>query len=54
MDRILERLRKAFVFTVSGNPLSRLADDLGVPEEQVKRLPLGTADLSRISQFLFN
>jgi DNA-directed RNA polymerase len=54
MDRILERLRKAFVFTVSGNPLSSLADDLGVGEEQVKRLPLGTADLSRISQFLFN
>jgi DNA-directed RNA polymerase len=54
MDRMMERLRKSFVFTVSDNPLSRLADDLGVTTEQLPRLPLGTAELSSISPFLFN
>ncbi len=54
MDRMQDRLRKAFVFTVADNPLGRLADDLGVSEEQLPRLPLGTADLSSISPFLFN
>jgi DNA-directed RNA polymerase len=54
MDRMMERLRRAFVFTVSDNPLFRLADDLGVTAEQLPRLPLGTAELSTISPFLFN
>jgi DNA-directed RNA polymerase len=54
MDRMLERLRKAYVFTVADDPLNRLADDLGVSTEQLPRLPLGTADLSTISPFLFN
>ena len=54
MDRMLERLRKAFVFTVTGNPLATLADDLGVTPEQLPRLNQGQADLSSISQYLFN
>jgi hypothetical protein len=54
MDRMLERLRKAYVFTVADDPLARLADDLGVSADQLPRLPLGTADLSSISPFLFN
>jgi DNA-directed RNA polymerase len=54
MDRMLDRLRKAFVFTVSGNPLARLADDLGVTPHQLPRLDQGQADLSSISQYLFN
>ena len=54
MDRMLDRLRKAFVFTVADNPLQRLATDLGVNSEQLKPLRLGNADLSRISPFLFN
>jgi hypothetical protein len=51
---MMVRLSKAFVFTVSDNPLSRLADDLGVTADQLPRLPLGTAELSAISPFLFN
>jgi hypothetical protein len=51
---MLERLRKAYVFTVADDPLARLADDLGVTADQLPRLPLGTADLSTINPFLFN
>lgn len=54
LTRMMDRLHKAFVFTVSNDPLRRLADDLGVSEEQLPRLELGTADLSRISPFMFN
>jgi DNA-directed RNA polymerase len=54
MDRMLERLRRAFTFTVADNPLDRLATDLGVPASQLPRLPLGSADLSSISNYLFN
>lgn len=54
MDRILERLRKGFVFTVSGNPLGQLAIDLGVSDDQLSPLQLGNAELSSISPFLFN
>ena len=54
LHRMMERLMKAFVFTVSDDPLSRLADDLGVTADQLPRLPLGTAELSAISPFLFN
>jgi DNA-directed RNA polymerase len=54
MPHMLERLRKAYVFTVADDPLARLADDLGVSADQLARLPLGTADLSTISPFLFN
>ena len=54
MDRMMDRLQKAFVFTVADDPLGRLADDLGVSSEQLPRLTMGTADLTSISPFLFN
>ena len=55
MDRALERVRKGFVH-VSGDPLARLADDLGVSEEQLPRLKQGTGKLLAVldSAYMFN
>jgi len=56
MDRAMDRLRKGFVHVVCGDPLAKLADDLGVSEEQLKRLPQGRADLEEVleSTYMFN
>jgi hypothetical protein len=43
---MIKWLRKAFAFTTSYDPLSRLADGLGLFGEQLMRLPHGTADLT--------
>ena len=56
MDRALERVRKGFVHVCSGDPLARLADDLGVSEEQLPRLKQGTGNLLAVldSAYIFN
>ena len=56
MDRALERIRKGFVHVCSGDPLARLADDLGVSEEDLPRLPQGTGNLLAVldSAYMFN
>ena len=56
MDRAMERIRKGFVRVCSGDRLAQLADDLGVPSEQLKRLPQGSRDLHSVldSQYMFN
>ena len=56
MDRELERIREGFTSGVSGDALARLADDLGVSEEQLPRLPQLDGELSTIlkSRYMFN
>ena len=56
MDRALERIREGFASIVSGDALGRLADDLGVSEEQLPRLPQLDGDLSAVlkSIYMFN
>ena len=56
MDRALDRLRKGFVHVVNEDPLAKLADDLGVNEEQLKRLDQGRAELEDVfeSTYMFN
>ena len=39
MDRAYDRLRDAFVSVMSGDLLAGLADQLGVGEDKLKRLP---------------
>ena len=56
MDRALNRIRDGFTSIVSGDALGRLADDLGVSEEQLPRLPQLDGDLSAVlkSLYMFN
>ena len=56
MDRLCDQLRDAFVSVMSGDSLARLADDLGVSEDQVKRLPQLDGDVSsaRHSMYMFS
>ena len=56
MDRALERIREGFTSVVSGDALARLADDLGVSEEQLPRLPQLDGELSTVlkSRYMFN
>ena len=56
MDTAKERIRKAFVHVCSGDPLARLADDLGVTAEQLPRLKQGTGRLEDVldSAYMFN
>ena len=56
MERARERIRKGFVHVCSGDPLARLADDLGVTEQQLPRLTQGTGDLLQVldSAYMFN
>ena len=56
MDRAKDRIRKAFVYVCSGDPLARLADDLGIPEHKKKRLPQGEGDLEAVldADYMFN
>ena len=50
MDRAMDRVRKGFAHVCSGDPLARLADDLGVTQEQLKRLPQGDGSLEEVLQ----
>ena len=56
MDKAMDRLRKGFVHICSGDPLAKLADDLWVPKQQVKRLKQGTGCLEDVldSAYMFN
>ena len=56
MDKALERIKKGFVHVCSGNPLSSLADEVGVPDKQLPRLRQGDADLTDVlgSIYMFN
>ena len=56
MDRALDRIRDGFTSIVSGDALARLADDLGVSEEQLPRLPQLDGELSTVlkSRYMFN
>ena len=56
MDRAMDRLRKGVVHVVDGDPLDRFANDLGVSDKQLKRLPQGRAQIEEIleSTYFFN
>ena len=56
MDRALDRIRDGFTSVVSGDALARLADDLGVSEEQLPRLPKLDGELNSVlkSKYMFN
>ena len=57
MDRALDRIRDgASPFISSGDPMSGLADDLGVSEEQLSRLPQLDSELNMVlkSRYMFN
>ena len=56
VDAAQTRIRKAFIEVCSGNPLSRLADDIGVTEDELPRLTQDTQNLDIVlkSPYLFN
>ena len=56
MDRALDRIRDGFTSIVSGDALTRLADDLGVSDEQLARLPQLDGELTTVlkSRYMFN
>ena len=56
MDRAMDRIRDGFTSIVDGDPLGRLADDLGVSDGDLKRLPQLQQDLSSVqaSKYMFN
>ena len=56
MDLAKERIRHGFVHVCSGDPLARLADDLGVSERELPRLKQGEASLEDVlnSSYIFN
>jgi DNA-directed RNA polymerase len=56
MDLAKDRIRHGFVHVCSGDPLARLADDLGVTEEELPRLKQGNARLEDVlnSSYMFN
>lgn len=56
MDRANDRIRDAFCSIVDGDPLSRLADDLGVSAANLKRLEQLGEDLQSVSKsrYMFN
>lgn len=56
MDRALDRIRDAFTTLVNGDPLSRLASDLGVDSSQLKPLKQLGCDLDQVlqSRYMFN
>lgn len=56
MDRAMDRIRDGFVSIVDGDPIARLADDLGVPDSKLKRLPQLEQDLASVqhSKYMFN
>ncbi len=56
MDLAKERIRHGFVHVYSNDPLAKLADDLGVTEEEMSRLRKGSACLEYVlnSAYMFN
>ena len=52
----MDRVRDGFASIVSGDALGRLAEDLGVSEEQLHRLPLLDGGLSAVlkCRYMFN
>ena len=56
VDDAHARIREAFIKNCEGNPLNRLADDIGVTEEELPRLTQGNQNLEvvRDSPYLFN
>ena len=56
MDAALDRIRRGFHTICQGNPLDKLATELGVDEEQLPRLKQGNGDLTKVldSIYLFN
>ena len=56
MDRAMERIREGFVSIVDGDPLAKLADDLGVDSTSLKRLSQGEQSLDSVyqSKYMFN
>ena len=56
MDLAKERVRHGFVHVCSGNPLAKLADDLGVTEDDLPRLKQGEARLEDVlnAAYMFN
>ena len=56
MDKALDRVRDGFTSITSGDPLARLADDLGVSEDDLLRLPQLDGDLGEVlkSRYMFN
>ena len=56
MDRAYDRLRDGFVSVVSGDLLADLADQLGVTEDALPRLPQLSGDLSEVkmSKYFYN
>ena len=56
MDAALNCIRKAFYAICQGDPLARLAESLGVSEDDLPRLPQGDGDLAAVfdSTYLFN
>jgi DNA-directed RNA polymerase len=56
MDRAMDRIRDGFVSIVDGDPLAKLADDLGVSDCELKRLPQLDQDLTAVQQsrYMFN
>ena len=56
LDLAKKRIRHGFHKVCSGDPLARLADDLGVTEEQLPRLKQGSGVLEEVlnSSYMFN
>ena len=56
MDAGLDRIRRGFNTICQGDPLDRLATQLGVDNQQLPRLKQGTGDLTKVldSVYLFN
>ena len=56
MDRAMDEIRDGFTSIVDGDPIARLADDLGVPSTKLKRPPQLNQDLSAVqhSRYMFN
>ncbi len=56
MDRAMDRIRDGFVSIVAGDPLAKLADDLGIGDCELKRLPQLDQDLASVQQsrYMFN
>ncbi len=48
MDLAKERIRHGFVHVCSGDPLAKLAEDLGVTEEELPRLKQSEARLEDV------
>ena len=55
MDAALDRIRRGFHIICQGDPLDKLATELGVDNEQLPRLKQGTGDLTKVldSVYLF-